>query len=635
LDIPSKVTVKANSSSSIKATLTVPKNSQLGLYGGYIYFTNKNDSKEVYQVPFGFKQLKKGIQELDVPFKSFATRRDLNTNWMGYTPIGFTFSSRMEDVDIVLKNADTKEALGIIDSFHGGYFNEEIPWGVEGGFVGLYFPFTGNTDQPINYTKKLASPGRYEIEIVAQDEFGEVFKKSEQVFIDNTLPEVKMNIPGGVYEVDEKGLKLSGNITDLNVDVMNKYGFNFDQSSNKINALGTFPTETIPLSIDSKGNFEYQRTIQQGNTTTFTLQTFDNAINGMQDHPDFSYILVKKGTPYVKLMTDKNNAKYGDTFKVTLSEHNIKDLMGGEYSLSYSNQVFELKDVALNSEFINAAQAKGLTANLTKVETTSGTTNSIKLIPQLAGTNPTSGINENMPVATLTFKVKDNPDLYTKWIQQINITSAKAYILGQTPLFINKFGRGINILPTTSVLEGGFLCDGFIAPGTFWHDYSKDYSKVGAVVYLIGQDGKRYDATINSSARFSIKNLPLINQSYELVVKVPGHFERHEIINDLVDNYGGQDVGKLKYIFYGTTRAGDVNNDNVIDVLDAVYVQTYWKTNKREADINYDGVVDAKDMEFIKTYYLMVNPNTNVNKKPLKKYKGLELEDILKQLGIN
>ncbi|PGM56970.1 S8 family serine peptidase [Bacillus sp. AFS053548] len=635
LDIASEVTVNPNATSSIKTNLTIPKDSELGLYEGYIYFTNKNDRNEVYQIPFGFKKLKEGIKDFEVPFKSFATRRDLNTSFMGYTPIGFSFSSRMTDVDVVLKNADTGEALGIIDSYHGGYFNEDTFWGVEGGFVGLYFPFTSNKDQPISLTKKLASPGRYEIELVAQNEDGDLFKKSEQVFIDNTLPTVKMNTPDGVYEVDENGLKLSGTINDSNVDVMNKYGFNVDQSTNMVNALTTFPSGKIPLTIDKNGNFEYQRTIQQGNNTTVTLQTFDNAVNGMQDHPDFTYTLVKKGTPYVKLTTDKSNAKYGDTFKVTLSEQNIKDLMGGEYTLSYSNQVFELQGVELNSDFVKTAQDKGLSANITKVETTSGTTNSIKLIPQLTGTNPTSGINQNMAVAELTFKVKENPTTYTKWVQQINITSAKAYVLNQSPLFINKFGRGINILPTSSILEGGFLPDGFIAPGTLWLDYNKDYSKVGAEVYLIGQDGKRYDATINSSARFSIKNLPLTNQSYELVVKVPGHFERHTKVDDLVDLYEGQEVGKLKYIFYGTMRAGDVNNDNVIDILDAAYISEKLKTNDRNADINNDGVVDVKDMEFVKDNYLLLNPDTTIHKQPTTKYKGKVLEDYLEPLGIN
>jgi hypothetical protein len=53
---------------------------------------------------------------------------------------------------------------------------------------------------------------------------------------------------------------------------------------------------------------------------------------------------------------------------------------------------------------------------------------------------------------------------------------------------------------------------------------------------------------------------------------------------------------------------GDVNNDNVIDIMDADYIKTYWGKEKREADINFDGVVDAKDMEFVKQHYLKSKP---------------------------
>jgi hypothetical protein len=53
---------------------------------------------------------------------------------------------------------------------------------------------------------------------------------------------------------------------------------------------------------------------------------------------------------------------------------------------------------------------------------------------------------------------------------------------------------------------------------------------------------------------------------------------------------------------------GDVNNDNVIDIMDADYIKTYWGKEKREADINFDGGVDAKDMEFVKQLYLKSKP---------------------------
>ncbi|MFP5115737.1 hypothetical protein ACSU64_25710 [Bacillaceae bacterium C204] len=55
--------------------------------------------------------------------------------------------------------------------------------------------------------------------------------------------------------------------------------------------------------------------------------------------------------------------------------------------------------------------------------------------------------------------MKDKPAFYTKWIQQFGIQTAKANILGQPQMTINnKFGQGINIIPTYSILEGGDSC---------------------------------------------------------------------------------------------------------------------------------------------------------------------------------
>lgn len=234
------------------------------------------------------------------------------------------------------------------------------------------------------------------------NEDGKVFTKSQQIVIDNTLPTLKMNTHGGVYEVDDTGLKISGNIYDATVDLLNKNGDNVDQSTNKVKVTGASnPIGNVPLVVDSKGNFEY--------------------------------------------------------------------------------------------------------------------------------------------------------------------TSAKANILGQPQMTINnKFGQGINIIPTYSILEGGFLPDGFVPNGFLWLDPKKDYSKVGAEVYIIGgSDGKLYEATINSAARFSVPNLPLLDQSYEIVIKIPGHFERHVKVDEMVDTYDGTNAGKLKYFYYASMSAGDVNHDNV------------------------------------------------------------------------
>lgn len=68
--------------------------------------------------------------------------------------------------------------------------------------------------------------------------------------------------------------------------------------------------------------------------------------------------------------------------------------------------------------------------------------------------------------------------------------------------------------------------------------------------------------------------------------------------------------------------------------MDAIYVQTYWGTNKRSADINFDGTVDAKDFAFIEKNYLIQNPSVANAPVPVKKYKGNTLQDIKASLGI-
>ncbi|UPM52795.1 S8 family serine peptidase [Gottfriedia acidiceleris] len=638
LDMPSEVTAKVNGTSKIMPKLHVPATAELGLYEGTIYFTNKDDSNEVYQIPFGLNKMEQGIQDVFLTTKAFNTRRDLPFAINGGTGIAFSLKSRMETVDIVLKNADTGQELGIIDSFDDG-FNEGKTFGLDAGFNGLYFPFTGNPDQPVHITKSLASPGRYEIEIIGTNEDGKVFKKSKQIIIDNTLPTLKTNVPGGVYEVDDTGLKISGNITDSSIDLWNKNGENIDQSNNKVNVTSaTNPSGNVPLVVDSKGNFEYTRMIQAGRDfSTMTLQSQDIATNGVQNHPDFTYTLIRKGLPYMKLTADKSNAKYGETVKVTLNEQNIKNFMGGEFTIAYPYQLFDFQSAELNNEYVNAAKSMGLTAKLTAQDLKTDTSNNwVKLVTNLDGTTPSSGINANMPIATLTFKVKDAPSVYTKWVQQFGFQTAKANILGQPQTTItNKFGRGLNIIPTYSILEGGFLPDGFIPSNQIWLDPKKDYSKVGAEVYVIGgTDGKRYDATINSAARFSVKNLPLLDQSYEIVIKIPGHFERHVKVDEMVDTYDGMAAGKLKYFYYATMRAGDVNHDNVIDILDAVYITNKLNTNDREADINFDGVVNAKDLDYVKKNYLMQNPDApSGHIQPVTKYKGKTLEDFTAPLG--
>lgn len=630
VDVPETITLNVNKTIKIKPTIHIPASAEFGIYEGYIYITSNNNPDEVYQIPFGFKHLQEGINTINVYEDAFTTRRDLNHSFPSGTAIEFSLNSPMETVDLVLKDAKTGKELGLVDAYQG-LFTEDTMFETEYGFNGLYSAFTGHKDHPISYSKRLAPPGKYELELIATNREGKTFKKSDIFYIENTTPMVKMQQPGGVYEVTQDGMTLRGNIYDQQVDIMNQNGFKWDQSSNMVNLINKTKFSSTPLKIEKNGDFEFKTGLLDGkDVTKISLDAYDYAGNGMQDHPDFSYTFVKKGLPYAKLVANKNDVKYGENVTLSLSANNVKDLTGGEFTLTFPSTTYDVASVSLNKDYVSYAKSHGLNADLKIIEQTAS---KITLNTQLTG-DSIQPIQTNMPLIDVTFKVKEKPSTYIKWIQTIDLTKSTAFSLNQAPTTIQCFGQGINIVPTYSQLEGGILADGFLDDWGIWLDYKKDFSKAGMTLKLVAKNGKTYTGEFNSSARYFVKNLPASNEDYDLTVKIPGHFDRHVTVNDLYDVTNGDVVGRLSYILYAPVMGGDVNNDDVIDVLDADYIKTYWGTNKRAADINFDGIVDAKDMSFVQKNYLTPNPDVQDVPKGKTKIKGETLGDILKDLNV-
>lgn len=47
-----------------------------------------------------------------------------------------------------------------------------------------------------------------------------------------------------------------------------------------------------------------------------------------------------------------------------------------------------------------------------------------------------------------------------------------------------------------------------------------------------------------------------------------------------------------------------MNQDDVIDIRDALAIQQAWNKSERASDINFDGVVNEKDMQYVVNNYL-------------------------------
>ena len=74
--------------------------------------------------------------------------------------------------------------------------------------------------------------------------------------------------------------------------------------------------------------------------------------------------------------------------------------------------------------------------------------------------------------------------------------------------------------------------------------------------------------------------------------------------------------------------AGDVNNDSVVDILDAIAIRDARGTSTRAADINFDGTVDAADLRFVVINFLLRNPEADTAPYPQSTYRGVTLDAV-------
>ncbi len=132
-----------------------------------------------------------------------------------------------------------------------------------------------------------------------------------------------------------------------------------------------------------------------------------------------------------------------------------------------------------------------------------------------------------------------------------------------------------------------------------------------------------------------MEGLPSTLEEMELTVDIPGHFTVYKPFYVGYKNDEGEIVAHWNpELNIESAIPGDVNKDDVIDVLDAIYLEQYWGTNERSADINFDKIVDAKDMKYIQDHYLEKNQTASSAPEPKEIFDDKTLEDILTKLGL-
>ncbi|OHR66201.1 hypothetical protein HMPREF3291_12045 [Bacillus sp. HMSC76G11] len=603
----------------VNITLSMPKTAKEGIYEGYLLLSNKKDKNESYRVPFSVKKSEEGFNNLDLLTPSITTPI-FNHAYDGYristAMVQFSTSSPIDSMDVILQDAKTGTDLGLIGTLDMTAALDDTSYFLN-AFNGTYYAFTGDKKQPVSEESSIAQPGHYKMKFVYTLPSGKSKTIDHDLFIDIDAPSVKSSLDGDSpfieYQPGQATYPFELEITDKNVQNMQNAGLDMDQSSNFMVYTYGFPFPHGPVYMDSKGKLVDEVAMDENaKSLSFNVIGYDKAGNQAKWK---EYFFVKEGTPntYAKHKTEV--ARSGDILTASLVLDNLEGVKEAVWTFGKKNTI---KHVDL------------LEANLTDELSGKATLN-------VSGDQVKVTFNEEMKFdqkSIVDVKVKVQDEIFYP-IGYIDPTAKIIDADNKTAELLHG-GSRFNLKPSFNRVQGYLSPEGYyVDNGSGGFTGNRDWSKVGASVKLTNSSGDVFDASylFDGNARFTMEKLPLSKDPYTFEVKVPGHFMT--VSKELIGfEYKGVLYGKSASV-HSELTAGDVNQDNVIDVLDAIAIQEAWNTNNRAADIDFNGTVDSKDISYVKKNYFIQNKDVENAPAPTKTKDGKTLESILKELGVN
>ncbi|PEJ57112.1 hypothetical protein CN692_14575 [Bacillus sp. AFS002410] len=619
------IKVGANSKKKSMVAITVPKSAKLGIYEGFVTYTNHDNPEDTYQVPFAIKTVEEGMNTVTMTPQAFTQVFDsAYAGQLIYTNANMSIKSHMRTIDVILEDGNTGKELGYVGTIDGLGMNENIEYSVSKVFNGQYFKATGDDEQPFAYDSELAKPGYYKLKFIGTNDAGRTFSQEAPVYFDNAAPKLTVDSPEVVeYENGQTSVTITGSVYDKETAEMQKLGMNYNQGSTTVYYQDYLGGRAIAVPVNSDGTFTVDVPTNPTRPMELVFYALDAASNKTFKEGKEIFV-TRDDTTYGYMQSEKRTGKMGETTHASLLLNKANNVKQVVYTFNYYTNVASM-NITPNPSLADKINVKFVD---TVLSASSHVNKATMTITTKDGVTPLSG---NLKLADIEFKMGDEYSAYpvtfptymsTNVTDNTNTTTAVAS--GNPAIYY--------IEPTYSLLRGSKKAEALLGPGGDPLGLL-DYSKAGIKIKATSSKGTVYEALNSSTAAFKIPNLPLTDDKYELELNIPGHFTVHKDFT-----IGFHENGKVTYqnlyLPLKAAIAGDVNKDNVIDVMDALYLQTYWGTNKRDADINFDGVVDEKDMAFVEKNYLMQNPTINYAPTAKKKYKSQTLESVKASLGI-
>ncbi|TDL66575.1 hypothetical protein E2R56_21165 [Rhodococcus qingshengii] len=637
---PTSVKLKGISQKSIKFSLNIPKTAEKGTYEGYVVFTNDEDSTEQYQIPFGVRVVNEGIETFKVENPLFSTDTSWPATMYPFLSFSFALKSHMKTLDVVLQDPITGQDLGLVGSFNTLQLNENQLYFIPRGLSTYYYPFTGDSKNPISSEAVTVKTGHYKLRLVGTNESGKTFSAASDFLYELGAPTLTSSFDSldqKVIEYNDSQLDSNGeflydfniNVKDPEVDEANRYGIPVDQSSNSVvSFFGAFPAN--PINTDKNGNYKDQILVNsQYQPLQVQFYGLDAAKNVSADASNMlKVVFVKDSYPYYYLKANKQKITTGDTVNYSVRSNNIKNLKTTKISLPVQANQAVIEKVTVNDAVKQYGDASvTVTTAPTYLEDVLQYTFTFTYL----GKEP---LPEDLQLFNFDIRTLDKYTVSTpfSWHLINTTTIDQSYVQTEN---VYTYMEGYKTKSDVSKLEGSLQLEGSIDSSTGQMNYDLEQRSIGAKVTVTSYDGKTIvEAPItNKNGDYIADGLKADKNAYTVKVDVPGHFTMYKQLV-LSDEVRGELVGKELRDYLPLAAAGDANKDHVIDILDALAVQTYWGTNKASADFNFDKVVDKKDLDYIIKNYRLQNRTVPNAPKAKTSYKGATLDSVLRQLGL-
>ncbi|PGZ93114.1 S8 family serine peptidase [Bacillus sp. AFS029533] len=637
---PTSVKLDGISQKNIKFNLNIPKTAEKGTYEGYITFTNTADSTEAYQIPFGGRFVDEGIDTLKINNPMFGTNTDWPENAYPFVSFSYSLKSYMKTLDVVLQDAETGEDLGLVGSFVPIVLNENVTYTNSRGFNSVYYPFTGDEKNPISSEPINATAGKYRLKMIGTNEKGKVFTKIADFIYEAGAPTMTTtfdNLDQKVIEYKDSQFDSNGqflydfniNLNDPETAEANRLGFPVDQSSNAVVSFYNSPFPAKPKYTDKNGNYTDKILVKKSaKPLEVAFYGFDAARNFTGNATNMLEVtFVSENLPYYYLKANKQTVTTGDTVNYSVRSNNVKNLKTTKINLKVDPNLATIQNVVVNDAVKQYGDAD---VSVSSVPAASGA-----LLYTFTFTyKGTNALPEDLQLINFDLKTAekwtkgmpfDSSTVTASTIDQSNVETSNIYTYMESYKLKYAYSR----------LDAFLQLEGTIDPTTNQLNYALDQTVIGAKVTVTSYDGKTtIDAPIkNKSGQYIAEGIKADSKPFTVKVDVPGHFTMTRKMN-LADDVRGEIVGKRMNWNLTRAAAGDVNKDNVIDILDAIAVQTYWGTNNATTDFNFDKVVDKKDMSYIVKNFGLQNPTVDNAPKPKTTNKEKTLDSILKDLGL-